>query len=98
MTKSELISRVARAHPHLYHRDLERVVEAVFDEIASALRRGDRVELRGFGVFRLGRRHARTGRNPKTGASVQVPEKHFPLFKTSKQLRDRLNQLSDVAA
>ncbi len=98
MTKSELISRVAKVYPHLYHRDVERIVDAIFDEIESALARGDRVELRGFGDFHLSHRHAWTCRNPKTGASVQVPEKHLPLFKTSKQLRERLKQLSDAVA
>jgi integration host factor subunit beta len=92
MTKSELVQRLADAHPHLYQRDVEGLVTAIFDQIAGALARGDRVELRGFGAFSVKRRDARTGRNPRTGDSVQVAEKHIPFFKTGKQLRDRLNQ------
>ena len=92
MTKSELVQRLAESNPHLYQRDVEGIVTAIFDEIATALARGDRVELRGFGAFSVKRRDARVGRNPRTGASVQVAEKHIPFFKTGKQLRDRLNQ------
>jgi integration host factor subunit beta len=92
MTKSELIQRLAELNPHLYQRDVERIVTAIFDEIAAALSRGDRVELRGFGAFSVKRREARVGRNPRTGASVQVAEKHIPFFKTGKQLRERLNE------
>ncbi|HVA35430.1 MAG TPA: integration host factor subunit beta [Stellaceae bacterium] len=92
MTKSELIQRLAERNPHLYQRDVERIVSTVFDEIAAALSRGDRVELRGFGAFSVKRRGARMGRNPRTGASVQVGEKHIPFFKTGKELRERLNE------
>ena len=91
MTKSELVQRLAEANPHLYQRDVEVIVTAIFDEIAAALARGDRVELRGFGAFSVKRREARQGRNPRTGDSVAVAEKHIPFFKTGKQLRDRLN-------
>ena len=91
MTKSELIQRLAENNPHLYQRDVEIIVTAIFDEIASALSRGDRVELRGFGAFSVKRRDARVGRNPRTGDSVNVSEKHIPFFKTGQQLRDRLN-------
>ena len=91
MTKSELIQRIAEINPHLYHRDVERIVTTIFDEIASALARGDRVELRGFGAFSVKRREARTGRNPRTGDAVSVAEKHIPFFKTGKMLRERLN-------
>jgi integration host factor subunit beta len=91
MTKSELIQRLAENNPHLYQRDVEIIVTAIFDEIALALSRGDRVELRGFGAFSVKRRDARVGRNPRTGDSVDVGEKHIPFFKTGKQLRDRLN-------
>ncbi len=92
MTKSELVQRLAEANPHLYQRDVENIVTAVFDKIATALSQGDRVELRGFGAFSVKRRDARLGRNPRTGDSVQVAEKQVPFFKTGKQLRDRLNQ------
>lgn len=91
MTKSELIQRIAELNPHLYHRDVERIVSTVFEEIGGALSRGDRVELRGFGAFSVKHRDARIGRNPRTGEAVEVAEKHIPFFKTGKLLRDRLN-------
>ncbi len=91
MTKSELIARLAEANPHLFQRDVERIVTTVFDEITVALARGDRVELRGFGAFSAKQRGARVGRNPRTGASVQVSAKYIPYFKSGKQLREKLN-------
>ncbi|CAK0752364.1 integration host factor subunit beta [Azospirillaceae bacterium] len=91
MTKSELILRLAELNPHLYQRDIERIVATVFDEITAALARGDRVELRGFGAFSVKHRDARQGRNPRTGESVDVNCKYIPFFKTGKQLRERLN-------
>ena len=91
MTKSELILRLAERNPHLYQRDVERIVATVFDEISVALARGQRVELRGFGAFSVKRRDARQGRNPRTGETVAVTSKRIPFFKTGKQLRDRLN-------
>jgi integration host factor subunit beta len=91
MTKSELIQRLAQAHPHLYQRDVERIVTTIFEEITAALSRGDRVELRGFGAFSVKQRGSRVGRNPRTGAAVNVSEKFIPYFKTGKQLRDKLN-------
>jgi integration host factor subunit beta len=91
MTKSELIQRIAEINPHLYHRDVERIVTTIFDEISEALARGDRVELRGFGAFSVKRRDERIGRNPRTGDAVNVAEKHIPFFKTGKLLRERLN-------
>jgi integration host factor subunit beta len=92
MIKSELIHKIANSNPHLYHRDVERIVKVVFDEIVEALSRGDRVELRGFGAFTVKHRAARQGRNPRTGRSVAVAEKFVPFFKTGKELRDRLNR------
>ena len=91
LTKSELILRIGEINPHLYHRDVERIVVTIFDEIAAALARGDRVELRGFGAFSIKKREARTGRNPRTGDTVEVARKVIPFFKTGKQLRERLN-------
>ncbi|MGB1548459.1 MAG: integration host factor subunit beta [Alphaproteobacteria bacterium] len=91
MTKSELIQRLAEQNPHLYQRDIERVVATIFDEIASALSNSERVELRGFGAFSVKRRDARVGRNPRTGETVRVAEKYIPFFKTGKELRERLN-------
>ena len=92
MIKSELIQRMAAANPHLYHRDLEMIVNTVFDEIVEALANGDRVELRGFGTFSTKHRAARTGRNPRTGETVHVAEKAVPAFKMGKELRERLNK------
>ncbi len=92
MTKSELIQRLADMNPHLYLRDVEKIVETVFDEISGALSRGDRVELRGFGAFSVKHRDARTGRNPRTGETVQVEAKRLPFFKTGKALREKLNE------
>jgi integration host factor subunit beta len=91
MTKSELIQRLAEMNPHLYQRDVERIVSTIFDEISVALARGDRVELRGFGAFSVKARDARIGRNPRTGASVNVARKFVPFFKAGKDLRERLN-------
>ncbi|MFM8989205.1 MAG: integration host factor subunit beta [Alphaproteobacteria bacterium] len=94
MTKSELILRLAAMHPKLRQRDVERIVAAIFDEIANALARGQRVELRGFGAFSVKQRGARVGRNPRTGDSVDVAEKFIPFFKTGKELREKLNPKS----
>ncbi len=91
MTKSELITYLAEQNPHLYQRDVERIVTTVFDEITSALSRGDRVELRGFGAFSIKKRGSRIGRNPRTGEAVQVAAKSVPYFKTGKNLRAKLN-------
>ena len=96
MIKSELVARLTQANPHLYQRDVERIVSTIFDEISAALARGDRVELRGFGAFSVKNRPARTGRNPRTGEPVHVEEKSVPFFKTGKELRERLNN-ADIA-
>lgn len=91
MIRSELIQKIADENPHLYQRDVERIVNTIFDEITNAMARGDRVELRGFGAFSVKKRDSRVGRNPRTGDAVEVEEKHVPFFKTGKLLRDRLN-------
>lgn len=91
MIKSELIQAIAESNPHLYHRDVERIINVIFDEIIGALAAGDRVELRGFGAFSVKTRNARQGRNPRTGDQVPVKAKSIPFFKTGKELRDRLN-------
>lgn len=91
MTKSELIQRLAEKNPHLYLRDIEKIVDTVFDSITQALVRGDRVELRGFGAFSVKHREARMGRNPRTGEQVHVEAKRLPFFKVGKALRERLN-------
>jgi integration host factor subunit beta len=92
MIKSELVQRIANRNPHLYLRDVEKIVNAILDEITGALSRGDRVELRGFGAFSVKHRDARVGRNPRTGAHVPVNEKTVPFFKTGKEMRERLNR------
>ena len=92
MIKSELIRRIASQNPHLYQRDIEKIVDVILDEMLDALRRGDRVELRGFGAFSAKLRAAHTGRNPRTGVAVQVAKKAVPFFKTGKEMRARLNR------
>lgn len=91
MIRSELIQKIADENPHLYQRDVERIVNTIFEEVIEAMARGDRVELRGFGAFSVKKRDGRVGRNPRTGEAVTVEEKHVPFFKTGKLLRDRLN-------
>ena len=91
MTKSELIAHLAAENPHLRQPDIELIVATIFDEITAALARGDRVELRGFGAFSAKRRDPRTGRNPRTGAAVEVQGKAVPYFKPGKELRERVN-------
>ncbi|MGI3185501.1 integration host factor subunit beta [Nioella aestuarii] len=93
MIRSELIQKLADENPTLTLREVEMIVSAIFEEIIGALSQGDRVELRGFGAFSVKKRDARVGRNPRTGESVQVEEKHVPFFKAGKLLRDRLNGL-----
>ncbi len=91
MIKSELVLKIAEKNTHLYHRDVERIVNKVLDEIIIAMKNGSRVELRGFGAFSVKSRDGRTGRNPRTGESVEVTPKKVPFFKTGKDLRARLN-------
>lgn len=91
MIKSELIAKLVDANPHLYQRDVERIVNTIFEEITNTLADGNRVELRGFGAFSVKHRPARTGRNPRTGQAVEVPAKSVPYFKTGKDLREKLN-------
>ena len=95
MTKSELIAKIGQLNPHLYHRDVERIVSTVLDEITKALAQGHRVELRGFGAFSVKVRPNRMGRNPRTGEPVKVDEKRAPFFRTGKELRERLNPGQD---
>ena len=91
MIKSELVQRIASQNPHLYQRDVENIVNAILGEITSAMAKGDRVELRGFGAFSVKVRPSRLGRNPRTGEPVTVDEKRAPFFRTGKELRERLN-------
>ena len=92
MIKSELIKRISSQNPHLYDRDIEKVVNTIFDDRVAALRRRNRVELRGFGAFSVKIREARQGRNPRTGVVVAVAKKAIPAFKTGKEMRARLNR------
>ncbi|MCQ8782197.1 integration host factor subunit beta [Aurantimonas sp. MSK8Z-1] len=89
--KSELVQIIANRNPHLYQRDVETIVNAIFDEITDALCNSNRVELRGFGAFSVKNRPPRSGRNPRTGDAVDVEEKWVPFFKAGKELRERLN-------
>ncbi|MBS1137096.1 MAG: integration host factor subunit beta [Proteobacteria bacterium] len=92
MTKSELIVRLAARFPQLVAKDADFAVKMILDAMTSALSRGDRIEIRGFGSFALNYRPPRTGRNPKSGERVQVPEKHVPHFKAGKELRERVDE------
>ena len=94
MTRSELVARLALKNPHLFQRDVERIVSTVFDKISKTLAIGDRVELRGFGAFSVKERKSRTGRNPRTGENVFVEKKSVPFFKAGKELRIQLNKPS----
>ena len=93
MIKSELTQRVLAQNPHLYLRDAEKVINAILEEIVGAMARGDRVELRGFGAFRVKHRTARNGRNPRNGAFIAVNQKNMPHFKPGKEMQQRLNKV-----
>jgi integration host factor subunit beta len=98
MIKSELIEEIAKKNPNLYQRDVEQIVNTVLDVITSALVKGQRVELRGFGTFSVKDRPARIGRNPRTGETVKVAAKRLPAFKAGKELKERINTKSKKAA
>ncbi|MXP26380.1 integration host factor subunit beta [Altererythrobacter indicus] len=91
MIRSELLQSLADDNPELRPEEIEQVVDIFFDEISTRLAEGGRVELRGFGAFSTRQRDGRTGRNPRTGASVEVPPKRVPYFKPGKEMRERLN-------
>lgn len=91
MTKSELIERLIQRIPNLPKRDGEMIVNLIFDSMKEALIRGEKIEIRGFGSFRVKKRTAKEGRNPKTGEIVRIPEKRIPFFKVGKELRDLIN-------
>lgn len=95
MIRSELIQKITDENPNLYQRDVEKIVNTIFEQITQAMAQGNRVELRGFGAFSVKKRDGRTGRNPRTGEAVEVDEKYVPFFKTGKLLRDRLNGKQD---
>ena len=94
MTKSELIESLAKKQPYLALKDVELAVKCVIEKMNQALSSGERIEIRGFGSFSLHKRPPRTGRNPKTGESVNLAEKHVPHFKPGKELRDRVDSAS----
>jgi integration host factor subunit beta len=96
VTKRDLIDEVVRLYPRYSRRDAEVMVNAVFDSVTEALRRGDRVEIRGFGSFVVRLRRAREGRNPKTGDSVAVRAKRVPFFKVGKELRIRVDEEAEA--
>ena len=91
MTKSDLIQLISEQRPSLSRREMELVVNTVFDEMRDALIEGDRIEIRGFGSFSVKQRESREGRNPKTGEVVEVPSKRVPYFKVGKELRERVD-------
>ena len=91
MTKSELIAQLAERFPQLVAKDADYAVKMILDAMTDALARGDRIEIRGFGSFALNYRPPRTGRNPKSGEKVLVPEKYVPHFKAGKELRERVD-------
>lgn len=94
MLRSELIDTLHTENPHLTRRDMERIVAVVLESITQTLEKGARVELRGFGAFSVRHRQSRSGRNPRTGENVFVPEKHVPFFKTGKELRLKIDKFS----
>ena len=91
MTKSELIKKLAKRHKGLYQKDINRLVDVVFEELTAALERGDRVELRGFGAFSVRKRASRVARNPRTNKAVSLGERVVPYFRAGKNLRARIN-------
>jgi len=93
MTKSVLIEKIAEKVEDLSKKQVEVIVETVFESIKEALAKGGKVEIRGFGNFRLRNRNARKARNPKTGESVSVPPKKVPFFKVGKELREMVNKV-----
>lgn len=92
MTKSELIEKIAEKNPHLLLKDVERIVNVVFEKITMSLARSERVEFRGFGAFSVRKRSPRIAKNPRTGEQVKVEERNIPHFKTGKQLHELLNK------
>ena len=91
MTKADLVEEVAKV-TELTRKDSEVIVDTLFESVIKALREGDKLEVRGFGSFRVRQRNARVGRNPKTGEKVEVPAKRVPYFKPSKELKDLINE------
>src|SRR5262245_40245337 len=97
MTKADLVEEVSKV-TELTRKDSEVIVDTLFDSVIKALKTGDKLEVRGFGSFRVRQRNARVGRNPKTGEKVEVPAKRVPYFKPSKELKDLINDGTTGAA
>jgi len=93
MTKSELVEKLVEANASLSRKESEMVVNLIFDSMCEALKKGEKVEIRGFGSFTIRAREAREARNPKSGDVVKIPAKRTPFFKTGKELRERVNNL-----
>ena len=91
MTKSELILKITSKNSFLYQKDVNKIVDTLFNSVTKALKNGDRIELRGFGTFSTKLRNARIGRNPKTGEPVAIPQKKMPFFKMGKSMKERIN-------
>ena len=91
MTRSELILKIISKNSYLYHKDVYKIIDTLFNCVTKALKDGDRVELRGFGTFKTKLRNARIGRNPKTGDPVAIPQKKMPFFKMGKSMKERIN-------
>ena len=96
LIKSQLIQNITDQNPHLYIKDVERIINTIFSEITKSLADGRRVELRGFGAFSVQKRKERVGRNPRTGDAVKVSEKYIPRFKSGKELRIKLNSANKI--
>ena len=92
MVRSELLQKLRNMHPNIFRRDMEKILEIIFSEITEALRKGENIEIRGFGIFKTTTRKARIGRNPKNSESVQIPEKKTIKWKMSKIFFTRLNK------
>ena len=92
MNKSDLILKILESDPNLFKKDASKIVNVFFDTISEAISKGERVELRGFGVFDVKVREARIARNPKNGEAVAVPEKKVPFFRMGKDMKDRINK------
>jgi len=92
MTKSDLIEQAAEKAKNFTAKDVEIIVNSIFDSMTESLAKGDKIEIRGFGSFKVKKRAARKGRNPKTGQSIDVPEKKVPFFKIGKELKEMMNK------
>jgi len=92
LNKSDLILKILESEPNLFKKDASKIVNVFFDTISEAISKGDRVELRGFGVFDVKVREARIARNPKNGEAIAVPAKKVPFFRMGKDMKDRINK------